>query len=349
MTTQDQLAAPASLHTFDLLAKGDAAPHWLHDGIVRAWGFSAGPVRVSLIAVSENATFLVRLGDHPVAVTRVARPGYMAGTAAFESELAWVRALGADGVATVPHGLPTLDGPFVAQIQDDAGTAWACVSFSFVPGEVLEDVADPVPHYRGIGRTTALLHEHALAWEPPAGFERHSWDLPDMVGPTARWGRWEHADLEPHEVALLARAEKAALAVLADAPRTPDSWGLVHADLRPSNILVSGDELTVIDFDDCGYTWWLYDFAAALTFMEHVAAAPTMAREWIAGYAEIRPLTRGDLETACALSMVRRLQMLGWTTTHREDALPPELWSAQTHGTVDVAARYLRSATWLLD
>ncbi|GHS86054.1 hypothetical protein AGMMS50218_05120 [Actinomycetota bacterium] len=47
--------------------------------------------------------------------------------------------------------------------------------------------------------------------------------------------------------------------------------------------------------------------------------------------------------------MIRRLQMLGWTTTHREDALPPELWAAQVPGTVEVARRYLRSGTWLLD
>lgn len=109
-----------------------------------------------------------------------------------------------------------------------------------------------------------------------------------------------------------------------------------------------GGGLTVIDFDDCGHTWFQYDFAAALSFLEHTPEAPTMAVEWLAGYTSVRPLARDAVELGCALSMVRRLQMLGWTTTHRADALPPDLWSAQVPGTLDVAESYLRNPTWLL-
>lgn len=112
--------------------------------------------------------------------------------------------------------------------------------------------------------------------------------------------------------------------------------------------MIDGDVLTVIDFDDCGYGWFAYDFAAALTFMEHVPYADAMAKEWLSGYSQVRPLDVLDEERACALSMLRRLQMLGWTTTHREDALPPELWSAQRSGTVEVAEKYLRRPTWLV-
>ena len=148
---------------------------------------------------------------------------------------------------------------------------------------------------------------------------------------------------------LLARAQDAALNVLVGAPRGVGHRGLIHADLRPSNIMVCDEGLAVIDFDDCGFGWYGYDFAAALTFMEHVPFAAEMAHEWLAGYAEVRPLDVLDVRRACALSMVRRLQMLGWTTTHREDALPPQLWAAQTSGTVEVAERYLRTPGWLVD
>jgi Ser/Thr protein kinase RdoA (MazF antagonist) len=113
--------------------------------------------------------------------------------------------------------------------------------------------------------------------------------------------------------------------------------------------MIDGDRLTVIDFDDCGYSWYLYDVASALSFMEHVDDAPTMAREWVEGYSQVRPLTRGDERVACSLSMIRRLQMLGWTTTHRQDALPPALGAAQREGTLHVAEKFLRSPTWLID
>lgn len=346
MTDQILRSAP-TLAVFDELSKGAPAPSWLRDGLLDAWGFAADST-VTLITVSENATFLVREHGEPVAVTRVARPGYMGDALAFESELAWVAALAAARVARVPTGLTTAAGTYVATVRDDDGTPWTCVSFAFIEGDVLEDAADPVPFYAEIGGTTALLHEHASRWRPPTPFHRHAWTLRDMLGETARWGRWEDAPLTPGEVALLDRAQAAALDALADVRVGGPDWGLIHADLRPSNVMTDGYSLTVIDFDDCGYGWFGYDFAASLTFLEHVPYARAMAAEWLAGYQQVRPLTTQQLNRACAFSMVRRLQMLGWTTTHRADALPADLWAEQTSGTVEVAARYLKRRTWLI-
>ncbi|QTE30906.1 phosphotransferase enzyme family protein [Pengzhenrongella sicca] len=353
VTEPSKVAAPSTVTEpsdfFESLARSDPAPDWLFAGVVRAWRLDPETTTVTMITVSENATFLIAAAGVPVAVTRVARPGYMADAAAFESEVAWVATLAAAGVASVPRGLPTADGAFVAVVPDERGVSWWCVSYSYVAGTILEDVADPVPYYREIGRTTALLHDHAAGWTPPAGFTRHSWELADMVGPTCRWGRWQDVGYDPAALAVVEAAEAAALASLADAPRTAGSWGLIHADLRPSNIMIDADRLTVIDFDDCGFSWFLYDFASALTFMEHMPEAGTMATRWIEGYTEVRALTRADVRLGCDLSMIRRLQMLGWTTTHRQDALPPALWAAQKSGTLEVAARYLRSPTWLID
>ena len=41
---------------------------------------------------------------------------------------------------------------------------------------------------------------------------------------------------------------------------------LIHADLRLANLLVERDRLGIIDFDDCGFGWFGYDFAAAVSF-----------------------------------------------------------------------------------
>jgi Ser/Thr protein kinase RdoA (MazF antagonist) len=334
---------------FDSSTKAAPAPSWLRSGIVEAWRLDPVSTTVTLITVSENATYVVSCGGTPVAVTRVARPGYMTDAAEFESEVAWVGALAAAGVVRAPQGMATADGPYVAVIPDDEGARWSCVSYSYVTGSILEDITDPVPFYRQIGNTTARLHDHSGAWTPPKGFRRHSWELADMVGPTCRWGMWQDVSFTRAERGLLESAQMAAVATVGRVPRTPDNWGLIHADLRPSNIMIDGGELTVIDFDDCGYSWYLYDFAAALSFMEHVDDAPTMAKEWVEGYSQVRPLTHDDGQVACALSMIRRLQMLGWTTTHREDALPPALWAAQMVGTLHVAERFLEAPTWLLD
>ena len=90
-TTSPTTTSPtstASLAAFDALAQGSPAPSWLRDGVVQAWSFDAATTQVTLITVSENATFLVREHGRPVAVTRVARPGYMADPAAFAERIA---------------------------------------------------------------------------------------------------------------------------------------------------------------------------------------------------------------------------------------------------------------------
>ena len=47
--------------------------------------------------------------------------------------------------------------------------------------------------------------------------------------------------------------------------RTPSGYSVIHADMHPGNIVVDGDRLTVIDFDDAGFGWHQYDIATALT------------------------------------------------------------------------------------
>ena len=42
----------------------------------------------------------------------------------------------------------------------------------------------------------------------------------------------------------------------------------MHADIRLANLLVDGEHVRVIDFDDCGWSWFMYDFATTVSFIE---------------------------------------------------------------------------------
>lgn len=337
------------LAVFNGLRRGEPAPEWIAEAVTRAWNLDPSRTLITLIAVSENATFRIEVDGVPVSVLRVHRPGHVGDSRQIAGELAWVRRLAEEAVVRVPDVVPTASGDLLHTFADSSGSTWYCVAFAFVAGDILEDIADPRPYYAEIGATTARLHQQVQGWQLPDGFTRFSWELADMLGETCRWGDWRGAQLTPEQTGLLERAERAALAALEGLPASGDNWGLVHADLRPSNIMIDGGALTVIDFDDCGFSWLLYDFASALSFIEHEPYAPDIAKSWVAGYRTVRPLTDAGLTHAAALSMIRRLTMLGWTTTHRADALPAELWDAQIPGTLAVAEKYLGSPTWLFD
>ena len=140
-------------------------------------------------------------------------------------------------------------------------------------------------------------------WRRPAGFVRKVWDFETTLGASPHWGDWRRArGLAPDGRALLERCAGAARWLAAHGSG-PETFGLIHADLRLANLLVDGDRLGVIDFDDCGFGWFLYDFAAAVSFFEHDPAVGGLAEAWTAGYRRVAPLAEADCAALPALVM----------------------------------------------
>ena len=346
----DDPTTVVSLDTFSGLKKGDPAPFWLFQGVCGAWGINYERAELNLITVSENATFVLLLDGKPEGVVRVSQPGYVGGPEAVASEISWLNALhDIDGISLI-NPVPTVRGTFVTKIHDRNEVGWTVISTKFVDGTVLEDLDNPAPYYVTIGEWAAKFHQQSRTWKPPYGFTRFNWDLSNMVGPSPRWGRWETAPLSDSDKELCNKALWKAMDVVMKVPRTQQTWGLIHADLRPSNVIKGPDgKLTIIDFDDAGYSWYLYDYASSLSFIEHEPYAPDLAKAWVEGYQNVAGEFTGDeLKMMSALSMIRRLQMLGWTTNHRADALPDGMAAEEAPGSVMCAARYLAAPLWLL-
>lgn len=66
-------------------------------------------------------------------------------------------------------------------------------------------------------------------------------------------------------------------------------------------------------------------------------------------YHSVTELPDSALDLACALSVLRRLQMVGWMRNHYRDALPAGLADEQIPGTKVCAYRYLENPRWLLE
>jgi Ser/Thr protein kinase RdoA (MazF antagonist) len=309
-----------------------------------AWG--CGPdAAATLLQVSENATFVVDDPGQGRSVLRVHRLGYHS-AAAIESELRWLDALRGAGVRT-PRVLPARDGRRIvtaAGAGAGAGPPRHCVRFEFLPGA--EPPADAA-HFTALGELTARMHAHARAWARPAGFTRFAWDLDAAFGPSPRWGHWRHGPgVGPGEAALLSRAQETVTRRLAAYGAGPDRFGLIHADLRLANLLASDGQTAVIDFDDCGTGWYLYDLAAAVSFFEDDPAVPELAAAWLAGYRRgggVVP-ARDEAETWTFI-LLRRLLLLGWTGSHPAAADAAALGPAYAAGSCDLAERYLSGRT----
>jgi Ser/Thr protein kinase RdoA (MazF antagonist) len=306
-----------------------------------AWG--CGPdAAVSLLQVSENATFLVDDPGQGRSVLRVHRLGYHS-VAAIESELGWLDALRGAGVRT-PRVLPARDGRRVVTAVDPCGGASRnCVRFEFLPGA--EPPADAA-HFAALGELTARMHAHARTWARPAGFTRFAWDLDAAFGNSPRWGHWRHGPgVGPGEAAILCRAEETVTRRLAAYGAGPQRFGLIHADLRLANLLTSDGQTAVIDFDDCGTGWYLYDLAAAVSFFEDDPAVPDLAAAWLAGYRRGGGVVSAEDEAQIwTFIVLRRLLLLGWTGSHPAAADAAALGAGYAAGSCELAERYLRAS-----
>jgi Ser/Thr protein kinase RdoA (MazF antagonist) len=75
----------------------------------------------------------------------------------------------------------------------------------------------------------------------------------------------------------------------------PDIVGLIHADLHLDNALFSHGDIRLIDFDDCGVGYWLYDIAVALWELRHRPDYKSFRAALIEGYTQHRALPTHEL------------------------------------------------------
>ena len=257
------------------------------------------------VAHGENTTFRVdatALDGRDRFLLRVHRPArhgrHVDSAAAIGSELDWLTTLRADTDLSVPEPFRTIGGNLTtATASRDVPEPRVCSVLRWMDGRVHTAAPRPV-HLRRLGSVMARLHNHAGQWRVPPGFVRIRWDWETFFGDTMVYGGINAADvwdLLPGDLRrrfdrVAARMDR----VMTQLGDGADQVGLIHADLHLDNALFWRDDVRVIDFDDCGFGYWLYDIAVALWELRHRNDYGQFRAALIEGYTQHRP-PPGDL------------------------------------------------------
>ena len=289
--------------------------------------------RIEPIKIRENAVYAVYTAEGPHAVLRVHRLGYHS-DAALESEAQWMQALAHSGIE-VPQPIPSRAGrPFERVEHARVPGPRQVDMLGWIEGRQLGEVGAELARepawiervYGTIGELMAAMHNQANAWQPPPRFQRHRWDVEGLAGERPLWGRfWELEALSASQCDLFRRMRLHIAEALARYGDAPDRFGLIHADLVPENILVLGDRPRVIDFDDAGYGWHLFDLATTLYFIRRERHYAVARDALIAGYRRRRALAAEHLRLLPLFLAARGTTYLGWVHTRKGEQVAREL------------------------
>ncbi len=324
----------AAIEKFDQIAKK----------AVQLYSFSS-PQTVKLLNYSENAMYLI---SDSVAedkrILRVGRPGYHL-KEEIESEIVWLKSIDETTTVEVPSPILGKDGQYVQTVKLAGDPQdYYCTMYTFLEG-VAPDTDNEeklIRVFEQIGEITAHFHDHVTTnWDTFHALKRPTWDFDSILGENPKWARWQDG------LAITLEREKLFQRVVDTIYKRLDAFGkprhrfgLIHADLRDANLLVEGDHVKVIDFDDSGFGWYLYDLASSLTFIEHKPYVPKLIKAWLKGYRRVRPLSEEEVKEIPTFIMMRRLQLISWVGS-RDNETAREMGSQYTLDTDRLAGDYL--------
>lgn len=297
----------------------------LAQSALKQWGIHDFDIK--LLKHRENSVFKVidRVTGIQYAL-RIHRDGYHS-KEALESEVVWMDALTKSGVHC-PAAIRTAEGnAFVTASHPEINESRQCSMLEWVDGEQFDKLGrvekgvlpELKERYKKLGSVAAQIHNQSEKWQAPEGFFRHAWDKDGLLGENPLWGRfWEHPQLTKHQKHQMLKARIVLQGLLDQIGKQPSNYGLIHADFLPENVLFSDDKLNLIDFDDSGYGWHLFEMATSLFPQINQPYFDDLVSAYVEGYRTKRDFSEEQLEILPAFLMIRGFAYIGWLMTRTE-------------------------------
>jgi Ser/Thr protein kinase RdoA (MazF antagonist) len=259
---------------------------------ISAYGMDTA--HITLLSYVNNAVFAVETGDAKY-VLRLHRLG-LRRTEAIESEMAWLDAICRDTPLCVPHPVRTQAGYWLAEIPVEGLDAPVNVSlFVWIEGVFYKPGEIDVAQAERLGAFLAQLHVYSETFQPAPYFYRPRLDWEGLFGVDSPYNPGEgSAIFTSDQLDVLDAVAERARSTMRRLDEAPGSFGLIHGDFIAKNYLFSGDKVCAIDFDDCGFGYYLYDLAPMLLQWSTETNYLALKNALWKGYTAVRLLPDSD-------------------------------------------------------
>jgi Ser/Thr protein kinase RdoA (MazF antagonist) len=261
----------------------------------------------------------------------------------------WLVALRQETDLVVPEPVSTCDGDLLTITGvEEVPEPRICVLLRWIPGRFLDDGLTPA-HLERVGEFMAHLQLHGARFRPPDGFARGRVDnLTHRARAIAAQGTSEaiarqqvdnptdEADAIRLVTETCSPEDGARVETLIGRVREvqrlvgqgPETFGLIHGDLHQENYFFHQGRVRAIDFDDCGYGYYLYDMAATLSEVSWRENTPALRESFLAGYRSVRSLSAGHMQYLDTFIALRYLQVMIWLVELRNHPAFRDTWAS---------------------
>jgi Ser/Thr protein kinase RdoA (MazF antagonist) len=199
------------------------------------------------------------------------------------AQLEWLLSLGRETDLLVPEPVPTSDGLLMDYVSFDhlpfhrklLRPLWRrhqrlyspqragrlCVLLRWVPGKHKRDNALAPADLYLLGSYVAGLHDHARRYQAPEDTVLSRWDWEWAFGKAVPlWSRGE-AHYSPSEMEVFRETARSVREDLEHLGEECEVFGVIHRDIKLENVVFDGQRVGVIDFEMCGWGYYLSDLS----------------------------------------------------------------------------------------
>lgn len=174
------------------------------------------------------------------------------------AEVDWINYLADRGVG-VSKAITSTNGKLVEAVDDLKGGQFLASAFIKAEGKSPWGLWTP-EQYESYGEIIGKMHFHTKQYQPTQpGRKRPEWD--DLIFD------FVNSYLGEHEW-LVKEKYKQVLNQVNQIPKNQQTYGLIHQDAHGGNLFIDDEgQITLFDFDDCCYSWFINDIAIVLFYI----------------------------------------------------------------------------------
>jgi Ser/Thr protein kinase RdoA (MazF antagonist) len=266
------------------------------------------------VSSPQRGNFLLRIYSPPQARSSKSKKpqAILRSEAAVHSQMLWLKNLRRTMNLTVSEPVTTKDGALVGRMSSEKELGNSLFTLlRWVPGEQKELVDFSHFEARYFGACIARLHKHAEQYVEPEGFLRPCWDQNYVFGSSYPEWNLRERYLSEHQIKVLDLASDRIRSELSAMGKSREIFGMIHRDLKPDNVVFHEGTLYIIDFDHCGWGYYLYDLAMPYTQMGRLGERSESMREaLLEGYHSERALPVSWQENLQTFLAMRRMMSL---------------------------------------